>query len=91
MTARLEPDPQHTYDVCHCGRRLRAGERCVETYDGHKRRPTCPDCGGRRIVRYAPSVGIIGPGDECKTCGWFQADDDAPSTTARGSGRRSNE
>lgn len=21
---------------CHCGRRLRPGERCDETYDGHK-------------------------------------------------------
>lgn len=33
---RTEPEPQHTYRFCHCGRRLRAGESCAETYDGHK-------------------------------------------------------
>ena len=35
---RKEPEPQHTYRYCHCGRRLRAGELCAESYDGHKPR-----------------------------------------------------
>lgn len=33
---RAEPEPQHTHRFCWCGRRLRAGELCAESYDGHK-------------------------------------------------------
>ena len=32
---RHEPEPQHTHRLCHCGRPLRAGQRCEETFDGH--------------------------------------------------------
>ena len=35
---REEPDPQYTYRFCWCGRRLRPGELCAESYDGHKPR-----------------------------------------------------
>ena len=38
LNKRKEPEPQHTYRLCHCGRRLRAGELCAESYDGHKPR-----------------------------------------------------
>lgn len=33
---RQEPEPQHTYRYCWCGRALRGGELCAESYDGHK-------------------------------------------------------
>lgn len=37
------------------------------------RRHECPDCGSGALIRYKPTPGVMGPGDECLRCGWFQA------------------